>query len=290
MNHSKHIKGFAICNEIYGDAAIEASSFADMAAAGYTGVEIAPFTLPGHPQKINATAAELTGDLARDAGLEVVGLHWLFAKTEGFHLTTPDPAIRQATIDSAKHLTGLCKIMGGDIMVWGSPQQRSYPDTQSPQDAFKFAVDAMQPIAEHAAACGVVIAFEPLGPNETNFITSAAEGEAFVDAINQPAIKLHLDVKAMANEVHNGQRVGSDGAAIAQTIHQHTKHFAHFHANDPNLKGPGQGDVDFMPIAQAVQDVGYTGWVSLEVFDFSTPPGEIARTSMDTLRQVFGTI
>jgi len=288
MASTSNIKGFAICNEIYGDAAIDAASFADMAAAGYTGVEIAPFTLGSTIH--NFAQAKAIANTARDQGLDVVGLHWLLAKTEGFHLTSPDKTIRQATIDYAKHLCDLCSAMGGDIMVWGSPQQRSFPETQSSDEAFKLAVDAMQPIGEYAEQCGATIAFEPLGPNETNFITSAAEGEAFADAVNQPAIKLHLDVKAMANEVHDGQRVGSDGTAIAENIRQHTKHFAHFHANDPNLKGPGQGDVDFKPIAQAIHDVAYTGWVSVEVFDFSIPPEQIARLGTDTLRQVFGLI
>ena len=118
---------YAICNETYGDVELQES--ARLAAAhGYTGLEIAPFTLSDDITSISESQAKDLGNQVRDQGLDVVGLHWLLAKTEGFHLTHPDDAIRTATLDYTRRLADLCHQLGGNIMVWGSPQQRSLED------------------------------------------------------------------------------------------------------------------------------------------------------------------
>ena len=61
------------------------------------------------------------------AGLEVVGLHWLLAKTTGFHLTTPDAQFRRQTAEYFGELARFCADLGGKVLVLGSPQQRTWP-------------------------------------------------------------------------------------------------------------------------------------------------------------------
>ena len=80
---------FAICNETFEgwDHARVCRSVTD---AGYDGLEVAPFTLaPRITDVPPARRAELRQQ-AEDAGVEIIGLHWLLAKTEGLHLTSPD--------------------------------------------------------------------------------------------------------------------------------------------------------------------------------------------------------
>ena len=94
---------FAICNEMFGDRPF-ADTFSTIRKLGYTGVEIAPFTLAPQaaPFDLRQVPAERIVEVraqAEDAGLEVVGLHWLLAKTEGFYLTSPDPTVRRHTAE-----------------------------------------------------------------------------------------------------------------------------------------------------------------------------------------------
>ena len=84
---------FAICNETFHDRPL-ADGFRLARECGYTGIEIAPFTLANYAFEISPQRRHEVCMLAADNGLEVVGLHWLLAKTEGFHLTTPDAGVR----------------------------------------------------------------------------------------------------------------------------------------------------------------------------------------------------
>ncbi|MDB5292294.1 MAG: D-tagatose 3-epimerase [Phycisphaerales bacterium] len=268
---------FGICNETWQGWEFPATCDA-IAAAGYHGVEIAPFTLNEDPRQITEAAAAAVGKRARAAGLEVIGLHWLLVKPSGMHLTTADAGVRKQTVAFAQHLARLCAAMGGTIMVWGSPKQRSFTDGERYEDAFARAAEGVRQVCEVAGPLGVTIAMEPLTSAETNFLTSAEETARFIRAVGHPACRLHLDVKAMSGE----------SKPIPQIIAENKSMLAHFHANDPNLRGPGFGAVDFVPIAKALRDAKYEGYVSVEVFDYSPDPRTIARKSIEYLRKAFG--
>ncbi|TWT96142.1 D-tagatose 3-epimerase [Botrimarina colliarenosi] len=273
---------FALCNETFADRPL-ADGFHLAAEIGYTGIELAPFTLgdPAAPgggelrdaRQLSASDRKKIKAAATDAGLEVVGLHWLLAKTEGFYLTSPDPAVQQATADYLAALAVLCADLGGKVMVLGSPQQRNRLPGVSLEEATDHAatvLGAMLPVCEDR---GVTLALEPLGPAEGDFLNTAAEAVALADRLGSPACRLHLDVKAMASEP----------TPIVDIVTANAAHTAHFHANDPNLLGPGMGEVDFPPIYQALEATGYDGWVSVEVFRYEPSPEEIARISYANL-------
>lgn len=264
---------FAVCNEFY--EGWEVPRICEHAqGCGYAGIEFAPFTLAEDPTTLTESDAERAGRAARDAGLEVVGLHWLLAKPDGLHLTTPDAAVRARTVEFLRHLARLCAAAGGSVMVFGSPKQRDVPDGESHDDAFARARDGLRAVCETAGPLGVRLALEPLGPEETNFLVTCAETVKLIEAVDHDACRLHLDVKAMSTEADPVPKVIADFAG----------HMAHFHANDPNRRGPGFGDVDFVPIFKALGETGYDGFVSVEVFDFSPDPETIASESIAYMR------
>ena len=268
---------FALCNETYQDTSFE-DTCTDIKAAGYDGIEIAPFTLKDDPRDLTEIEAEAYGKVATDAGLDVVGLHWLLVKPEGLHLTTTDAAVRQATSEFGQHLARVCAAMGGSIMVWGSPVQRNLEDGWDYDDAAARAAEVLHPIAEVAGPLGVTIALEPLARKETNFLTTAAETIELIKRIDHSACQLHLDVKAMSDE----------DLSIPTIIEASKAHTVHFHANDPNLRGPGMGEVQFEPIYNALKTSGYAGYVSVEVFDYKPNAQTIARDSIAYLKRIWG--
>ena len=267
---------FAICNEMFeGWAFSRVCDF--VAECGYDGIEIAPFTFNDDPGLIDEDEARRVGETARAAGLVVTGMHWLLARPEGLHITTPDETMRKRSIEHAQHLARLCAAMGGRIMVWGSPKQRDIVEGDTAERAFGRAADAFRQVCEVAGPLGITLALEPLGPDETNFMVFAEDTVRLIEAVNHPACRLHLDVKAMAQEPK----------PIPDVIRKNAEHLAYFHANDTNLRGPGFGDTDFVPIAGALRDIGYNGFVSVEVFDYSPDPETIARESLEHVKRTF---
>ncbi len=259
---------FAICNETFIDWPFEkACAFASK--CGYTGVEVAPFTLAEYAHQVPAQKRSELRKIAEDAGLEIIGLHWLLAKTEGFYLTTPDAGIRAATAEYLCELARLCRDLGGSLMVLGSPKQRNLLPGVSHEEAMRHAADTLQRAVPTLAECGVTIALEPLGPEEGDFWRTADLGAALMQMVGSEQVRLHLDVKAMSTEE----------MPVCHVIRNHAGSMAHFHANDPNRRGPGMGSVDFKPIFQTLESVQYRGWVSVEVFDYTPGPETLASES-----------
>lgn len=265
---------YAICNETFGDWPLE-KALAFARQEGYTGWEVAPFMLTDDIFAFSASDRAAYRQQVQEAGFEVTGLHWLLAKTTGLYLTSTDLEVRQRTTDYLCELARLCHDLGGNIMVLGSPQQRNVPEGQSMDSAMESAAEVIRGAVPELEKQSVQIAIEPLGHEEGNFLNTAAEGRKLQAMINSPQVQLHLDVKAMSDEP----------TPTPQIIRDNADAMIHFHANDPNRQGPGMGDVDFVPILQALRDIGYDDWVSVEVFDYSPGVEALVTESMRNLRE-----
>src|SRR5262249_37369897 len=193
----------------------------------------------------------------------------------GLHLTSADETVRQRTADYIAELARCCRDLGGELMVFGSPAQRRIPAGATKAQAMEYAADTFQRAAPAIADANIKLCLEPLAPPDADFITTCAEGVELLDRIKHPNFILHLDVRAMSSE----------STPVTELIHRHAARTGHFHANDPNLRGPGFGKVDFVPIFRALRECRYKGWVSVEVFDYSPDPETIARESIRYMRE-----
>lgn len=265
---------YAICNETF-EGWDHARVCARVAELGYTGLEVAPFTLAPLITDVTAERRALLRRQAESVGVRIIGLHWLLARTEGFQLTSPDPAVRKRTGEYLAELARAAADLGGDILVLGSPAQRKVPAGHTRAQADDFAADSLGYCLKALEQSRVYLCLEPLTPAETDFMNTAAEGVALIRRLGHPFVRLHLDVKAMSAEA----------APTPDVIRANAEFLHHFHANDPNRGGPGFGDTDFRPIFRALRDVKYGGWVSVEVFDYAPDPETIARESIRYMRE-----
>ena len=267
---------FGICNEIFqGWDLIEAMRFAKV--TGYDAIEIAPFTLAPNVTAISSARRDEIREAAQRIGISISGIHWVLVQTEGLHLTHPESAVRLRTSQYFCELVDFCADLGGRTIVVGSPKQRNVVEGVKPEQAWTWAGQTFRDAVRRAEDKGVTICFEPLAPSETNFINTASEAIRFVREQPSDHFKIILDVKAMSSEAK----------PIPQIIKESWPHFRYFHANDRNLKGPGFGDVDFVPIADALREVEYNGVVSVEVFLFEEGPKVIAERSLEYLKKSF---
>lgn len=265
---------YAICNEVYGDWSFD-QACEHAKAVGYDGLEVAPFTIANSVFEIDSTTRVEVRKTADKHGLEIIGLHWLLAGTSGLHLTSPDRKVREQTTSYLKALVQLCSDLGGHLLVLGSPNERSLAEGMSKAEGNRHATEIMRGVEEELSRHRVTLALEPLGPEETNFINTAGSAVELIDQIASPWVKLHLDVKAMSTEA----------IAIPEIISQHSQHTVHFHANDPNRQGPGMGDVDFGPIMNSLKQSDYSGWISVEVFDYTPGIEALVNGSIEYLKQ-----
>src|SRR5262245_26368582 len=107
---------FAICQELFENWEWPAQC-RFIAATGYSGIEVAPFTLAARITDLSRQRRELLRQQAADCGLQIIGLHWLLAKTTGLHLTSDDSAVRRATAEYLVELGRACADLGGNLLV-----------------------------------------------------------------------------------------------------------------------------------------------------------------------------
>jgi len=270
-----HIK-LGICNEIFKGWEIE-EVFRFIAELGYDGLEIAPYTLADSVLDISSEERKAIVTSAAKFGVEVIGTHWLLVTPPGLSLSTPDGAVRKK---SSRYLSSLVEFtgdIGGSLMVLGSPKQRSIGKDQDRDSVEQYMREVLEEPLSIAEERGVFICLEPLSRAETNFINTAEEACAFIARVSHPYLRLILDVKAMSDE----------SLPIPEIFRNSRDYLLHVHANDKNLRGPGSGSVDFQPIISVLREINYSGYLSVEVFDFEEGPEAIARNARNYLKQVY---
>jgi sugar phosphate isomerase/epimerase len=269
----------AVCNEVF-----EKRDFAEscrlLKNAGWPGIELAPFTLAENATTLSAARRSELRDMMTSEGVEFVGLHWLMVGPAGLHVTTPDAAVRRKSWLYVAGLIDLCADLGPrGVMVFGSPKQRSSTGGLSPAEATKHFVDGIASVAHQAAARGVTICIEPLSPDQTDVLLTLDEAASIVGQIASPAVRTMYDSHNAIKEVEPHERL----------VDRHFDLIRHVHVNEMDGTHPRpSGGHDFKPVLQVLKRRAYSGWVSMEVFDFTPGADKIITEAGAYLRDEIG--
>ena len=282
MDNGSRWKGFkyAMCNESMQTEPFEKQCRL-IAEAGYRGIEIAPFTLAKSAVGVAAIDAASRRKLLsaiRDSGLVCCGLHWLFTPPPaGLHFTTPDAAVRRKSVDYLLQLIDFCADLEGEVLVFGSPQQRSTSGISTDQ-AKRYFADGLAKVAGHASRRGVRVLVEHLDRKQSDVINTLAEAKQLVDEVSNPAIQMMFDFHNTADETQ----------PLETLVRQYIDVICHVHVQemDGRYLGTGNSNQVFVSAFQALKDLDYGNWVSLEVFDFAPGAGTIAVESMKVLKKI----
>jgi sugar phosphate isomerase/epimerase len=189
----------------------------------------------------------------------------------------PDPHYRRVRIDHTRRALTLARELGAPCITTepGGPLE---PGTSWKEGLRRF-VEGLKPVAEHAEQEGVLLLVEP---EPGLLIETADQFLELMQHIDSPAVGLNFDIG-------HAYCVGDDPAA---TIPRVARYIRHFHLEDIAATRvhhhliPGEGAIDFAAALRAIRSIGYTGWVTIELYPYVEDPDEAARRALGHIREV----
>ena len=137
--------------------------------------------------------------------------------------------------------------------------------------------EALCELGDHATSYGVPLIYEPLNRYETNLCNRLQDGVDLINASGAGNAKLLADLFHMNIEETN----------VADALVRAGDHVGHVHFVDSNRQAAGAGHTDFKPIADALKQINYQGFVSAEAF--ALPDSQTAaKLTIESYKRLFG--
>jgi D-psicose/D-tagatose/L-ribulose 3-epimerase len=214
---------------------------------GYDGVEVPIFDLDQAKWKLWAKRLDDLG-LERTANTVIAPEH---------NPVSPDPKIREAAYEHLKAVVDCCAAVGSSILC--GPHQVAlgvFTGKGATEEEWKRSVEHLRRVADHAAGAGVVLAEEVVNRFELYHLNTLDQGIRLVDEVDHPNCRIHLDTfHAHIEEKNTAAAVRRAGSRIA-----------HVHISENDRGVPGTGSVAWDATFDALHDVGYDGWLTVEAF------------------------
>ena len=170
---------------------------------------------------------------------------------------SPDPAVRRAGIDANKRNLDCCAAAGCLVMAGPFHSALGEFSGQGPtEDEWKWGVEGMREVAEHAGAVGVKLGVEYLNRFECYFLNTAADGARFVRDVDHPACGMMYDTF----HAHIEEKSVPDAIRTLKDC------LVHVHISENDRSTPGAGNVRWAENFDTLKEIGYDGTMVVEAF------------------------
>jgi len=232
--------------------------------AGFDGVEIMSTDSDDELRQMK--------EWADAAGVEIPslmgGVHWQYP------LTDPDPAVRQKCSDSIAHALATAHLVGADtvLLVPGVVNEKT-----PYEEAWERALEEVKKLASVAEASRVYVGLENVW---NKFLLSPMEFTRFIDEIGSPYVQAYFDCGNILLYGYPQHWIRSLGTRIKKV---HVKDFVVAKRDFTHLL---HGDVPWGPIREALLDVGYDNYVTVELPTYPQCPEQMVYDSSRQLDRI----
>lgn len=217
------------------------------ASLGFPAIEI----FPPAPEAI---AAEKVRPLLERRNLKAAaigtGAGWVIHR---WSLTDRDPEIRRQAIVFILGIIEAAAALGAPAVI-GSMQGRTDGETGREQ-GIQWLADGLRELSARSADLGAVLLYEPLNRYETNLFHRLGDTVEFLHAHALKNVRILGDLFHMAIEE----------ASLPEAIRSAGALLGHVHFADSNRQAIGFGHTDVGPVINALQEIGYAGYLSAEI-------------------------
>ena len=243
-------------------------SFRKVADLGYEGVEL----MTKDPKRLNGSEIRRLLD---SCNLKLTGLCTGHVYGEDkLGLVGPDDGACKKAMERLKEFADFAGEYGGPGTCVNIGRARGQGFPEDSNRSLEAMAKAFGELADYALPQNVRIVLEPITVNQTNYLNTTQDGIRMAERVDRTNFGLMLDVYHMNiedDDIYDSFRQAKDRCW-----------FVHF--TDNNRKYPGGGHLDFKKIVHTLEEIGFDGFVSMEILPW--PDADTAaRSAITHLRQ-----
>ena len=242
------------------------AAYADQVRAiGYDAIELHL----RNPRQYDAAGLRRT---AANAGLAFCALSTgLEYGLNGLSLISDDASVRTAAVERLREHIDLAAAL--DCLVVIGTMRANIPDRTRRSHYLNRLEEALFSLSDYAAEMGVGLVIESITRYIDNYLNTVPETAAWLQKLNRSNLRLHIDTHSMNIEDPD----------LPAAVRASRPVLGYVHFSDSNRRFPGGGNIDFKPIVQALDEIGYTGVIASECLPW--PDAEqCARLGLDYMK------